>query len=1271
MATLRYDVDVDTRRAEARIGAFALDMRQRITQAVRSLPEIELDANSTPAQRELQRIRTELVALGRQRIGVDIDADAAQRRLAELNAALVALRAEGADIQIDADAAAALAALKLVEEEANAVNGQKVRVKVDVDKSLADSIIQLAQLGRALKTIALPAAGLALIPQTAAIASSIADLTGIAGLLPAALFAGGAAAGTLALGFSHISDALGPTGTPAQLKAVNEAVAQLAPNARSAVAEIRSFAPAWNSLRLDVQQRLFAGLSSEIKGMGGTYLPILRTGLGGVATDFNLSAKGLAEWARSAPAVRDVQIIFDNTGATFKQLVPLGANVAAAITSIGAVGSTFLPQLAAGATAATARFREFIDKARESGQLGEWIQTGIDKTAQLGRVVGNTAGIFTAFFGAANKGGADFLDTAERITAELDKFLHSDVAQSGLVAFFREINGTISAILPGVHELEVGAARALLAFANTGGLHEFGTALSAIASAVAPLLPALGTLAGQTLHGLAAAASAAAAPLGAIVDAATAVLGAIGPVGPAVLAAVIAFKALGVVGSIVTGLGAQMAATALQAGVMTEAMTGSAAAGTRVATAGAAAGAGISKVGAALPIVGAALIGVMVLFDQFGPKAEDAANKVIAGSKSMAAAIQEEADRNRARIITWDDAAAKQEAYANASATVTAAVRDQLLAMDPLQRATTEVAMAEANLNDALRTNAADSREVTIASSALDAAKRRLQDAEQQHGQAVRNTTDALVAQTDAANAAANADIALQQASLRTADAEDRARQVMADHTASARDHQRALLDVTSAALAEAAAAGRKAQADAEATGASNAAAQGSAAYTQRLIDLASQAQGPTRAALLTLIANLDTTRNGSNNAALASAGLTGEINRIPASHATTVTTPGLDAARAGIRGLTTEILNIQGKSVSIMVSALGSGGLASAGRLASGGILPGFTPGRDVHRFIGPAGTLDLSGGEAVMRPEFTAAVGAPFVHSANAAARAGGISAVRAFMQRHAFADGGIFGEHQSFADGGVVLNVGYTKDMSRFNAAMAALENAAVQLGQTAYAKIQAAAAAAAAAITGGGAPAAGGSVSAGGAMGWIIQHESGGNPTAQNPTSTASGLFQMINGTWKAYGGSTPTAKQASVAEQTAVATRYVNARYGGWPQAQAFWQAHGYYARGGIIPTHLADTGALIPSGHAAINLSGSPERMLSPAETRYHDARGTGPTSAGLTSKAVAEGMSGLRDDVRALQAVLANRGGDTFNVVTADNAEENAQRMRLALRLR
>ncbi|GAP46862.1 hypothetical protein [Streptomyces azureus] len=99
----------------------------------------------------------------------------------------------------------------------------------------------------------------------------------------------------------------------------------------------------------------------------------------------------------------------------------------------------------------------------------------------------------------------------------------------------------------------------------------------------------------------------------------------------------------------------------------------------------------------------------------------------------------------------------------------------------------------------------------------------------------------------------------------------------------------------------------------------------------------------------------------------------------------------------------------------------------------ASGGIMPGYTPGRDVHRFVSPTGgQLELSGGEAIMRPEFTRAVGSGFVGYFNRIARSRGAQGVKEALAPMLggnpntptdtslrYAGGGVV---QRFADGGI---------------------------------------------------------------------------------------------------------------------------------------------------------------------------------------------------------------------------------------------------------
>ncbi|HEX5061441.1 MAG TPA: transglycosylase SLT domain-containing protein [Kofleriaceae bacterium] len=75
-------------------------------------------------------------------------------------------------------------------------------------------------------------------------------------------------------------------------------------------------------------------------------------------------------------------------------------------------------------------------------------------------------------------------------------------------------------------------------------------------------------------------------------------------------------------------------------------------------------------------------------------------------------------------------------------------------------------------------------------------------------------------------------------------------------------------------------------------------------------------------------------------------------------------------------------------------------------------------------------------------------------------------------------------------------------------------------------------------------------------------WIMQHESSGNPRAQNAHSTAFGAFQMLKATRKQYMGA--DWQSTDLAKQYAGASKYVNQRYGGWDNAKAFWQRHHWY-----------------------------------------------------------------------------------------------------------
>ncbi|MGX9297481.1 phage tail tip lysozyme [Tsukamurella paurometabola] len=77
--------------------------------------------------------------------------------------------------------------------------------------------------------------------------------------------------------------------------------------------------------------------------------------------------------------------------------------------------------------------------------------------------------------------------------------------------------------------------------------------------------------------------------------------------------------------------------------------------------------------------------------------------------------------------------------------------------------------------------------------------------------------------------------------------------------------------------------------------------------------------------------------------------------------------------------------------------------------------------------------------------------------------------------------------------------------------------------------------------------------------------IINRESGWNPKAKNPSSTAYGLGQFLDQTWGTVGGTTD-----DVGQQASYMAKYIKDRYGDPDKAWAFWQANGHYANGGLV-----------------------------------------------------------------------------------------------------
>jgi hypothetical protein len=1198
------------------------------------------------------------------------------------------------------------AELDNVERKVKNLDGKKARVKVDVDKSLGDSLIQFNLLGRALKAIALPASLVTAAPQIASLGAAAVSATGAIGALPAAVGAAGLAAGVASVSFGNLIKYF----TASSDKKKTEAYNALSASGKKLADTISGLTPRFEALRHATQDAVFEGLTKEVRPLADRYLPALQREMVATGQVFNSASITLAKFFEQKSASNDLTASLTSMRVAVGNIVLAATPLAHVFVDVLTTGAARLPGLTQGIAGAAAKLADFVSKARESGQLGEWMDVGIAKVEQLGRIALNTGGILMSIFKAGTASGADFLGTVERITGGVNAFLRSSEGQGALVALFKEIRATVDALAPGFQALGSAVAYVVSQLAQAGVLHEAGAAISALVISVAPLARYLGDLAANILPPV------------------LQLIGAIAPVLGPVVAAFVAWKVasagMSVVQTAVKGAAESIAWASLKAEEFATKAGMSSAAGEKMANAGEKVSGKMSQLGNALPLIGIGIAGITTAYDIWGGKADEAATKVVNGSMSMRQAIAQEAEQIHSNQIEWLGGMNAQESYAAAARNVQVELDKQMATLSPMEQLQARVAMAQANLNDAVAQYGPKSQQAVSAAAELNAARDREKAATDGAKQAEQSLGDAIVDTSNKASAAANADVAYQQGLLSLANASDRAAEAAWSHAAGSREVTEANLAVQQASLSAADAARRKAQSDAEARGASDAAAIGAQAYKDELQRQADTLEGPAKQAALNNIALLGGQKGASDTARTAANLYKGELQSLAdkengplkdailgtirnfdslgGAHATAEQKAAAQRAalvrladqaqgptRDAILAMIRTIDQIHDKSYTITgtgvvngirsttgSTAPGAGAHARGGiidSLADGGVLSGYTPGRDVHTFrSATGGVLQLSGGEAVMRPEWTQAVGPDYVKAANRAARQGGIAGVSDFMSRtaprrgegvrgdgNAFANGGIIGGR--YAGGGVVMRgVPYPDIPPQLEAGIQG--SLLSKMNPILIAMIKAAEAAAAGGVSG----VAGGGAQA--ALAWARTQVGkpyiwgGVGPRGYDCSGFQSAVLNVLQGR-NPYSRRGATGNFPWAGFAPGLGGQYAIGAYRGNPGHMAGTLAPGVNVEssGGVgvrvgggarganngmfnIRGHIGDTGGLLPPGEAVINLSGGLERVLSTEQTRVLDQilaavsggrqSGGGAGELGGLLRAVAGHLSALRGDV-------------------------------------
>ncbi|GFG49455.1 hypothetical protein CQY20_31940 [Mycolicibacterium agri] len=251
----------------------------------------------------------------------------------------------------------------------------------------------VASLGGAVSRVAGPAGMALLVAGIGQLAGVAAAASGAVGLLPGVLTAVGSAFGVVRLATVGFSDALENLSDPEKFA---EALQQLSPNARQAATSIRELVPAFDELKNATQNAFFANIGPQLTGLANQFLPTIQGLTTGVAEAMNQAFNGVAQQLQSPQTQTAIGSAVDNIVQAFQKLAPAFAPLTDAFAELTSVGSSFLPEIAAGATEAAKAFADFIREASRSGDLQQWIATGVDMLKQMGPVVQDVVTTFMA-----------------------------------------------------------------------------------------------------------------------------------------------------------------------------------------------------------------------------------------------------------------------------------------------------------------------------------------------------------------------------------------------------------------------------------------------------------------------------------------------------------------------------------------------------------------------------------------------------------------------------------------------------------------------------------------------------------------------------------------------------------------------------------------------------------------------------------------------------------------------------------------------------------
>lgn len=162
------------------------------------------------------------------------------------------------------------------------------------------------------------------------------------------------------------------------------AAMKLAPAAQEVVNVIKSLRPAFEDLRLDVQQRLFSGVGTELEKLAHAWLPQAKKSLGDFADTFNGIFKTFSDTAQQPEFITNIGKGIESVR---EQVDKIGNAIAGPFTEawgrLSGAAKPILDLLGDKISGLIIKFAEWIEEADKSGKLQEFMEGAADSLEKI------------------------------------------------------------------------------------------------------------------------------------------------------------------------------------------------------------------------------------------------------------------------------------------------------------------------------------------------------------------------------------------------------------------------------------------------------------------------------------------------------------------------------------------------------------------------------------------------------------------------------------------------------------------------------------------------------------------------------------------------------------------------------------------------------------------------------------------------------------------------------------------------------------------------